>query len=544
MNEPDDPGGTPLPQGLTFAAPDDVPLASQCITITQENTDCENPTNLPTKRKRQSRVCKHCNKKRRSRHGNKSSLSGIVNDSDCRCGNPSYNTVQHFINEVTEKPIQNQQLLSSKSTSSAPVAAHSSSDTNNTNTIGRHLYQATDVSPFVVHIVKEQTAPNQNLTLHPVTVGYFLKKKFIKGVVEGSLKKVGRNRVTVSFSNFEDANSFLNNDTIKLNNYKTFIPTSNITRMGVIRGVPVDWSDDDILNNITVPVGCGKILKVRRLKKKSIVNGKPEFNPIETVVVTFDGQILPKRIFLCYNSLPVDLYIYPTIQCFQCCRYGHVKSQCRSLPRCYKCGLDHTGDTCDVEEEDIVCFLCSGPHMATNRKCPEFLRQKAIKESMAKSCITYAEALKLHPPISKSFADVVITGSSGQQRTSNPLTSNSKLKYVHDKNPGWNSYKKTVLTKPRSPFKPGKSYNRDEHEALTKDYNTPFAPSKSVLINNDNCSSLSNMSVKDLLITLISSLTHSNIISPSDVAIQNNDFVVNHNTTVDGQASPSLTVEL
>lgn len=32
--------------------------------------------------------------------------------------------------------------------------------------------------------------------------------------------------------------------------------------MGVVRDVSTDWTDDKILENVTVPFGCGKVKKV------------------------------------------------------------------------------------------------------------------------------------------------------------------------------------------------------------------------------------------------------------------------------------------
>ncbi|KAA5660444.1 hypothetical protein F3G64_34280, partial [Pseudomonas aeruginosa] len=133
------------------------------------------------------------------------------------------------------------------------------------------------------------------------------------------------------------------------------------------RNIPTEWSEEEIINNISVPLGCGKILKIRRLRRKITVNDNKTFIDTESVVITFDGQVLPKRVYMCFTSLPVDLYIYPTVQCFNCRRFGHVRAQCRSKPRCFKCGQDHTGDSCNVEEENVSCCLCNGLHFAINK---------------------------------------------------------------------------------------------------------------------------------------------------------------------------------
>jgi hypothetical protein len=413
MSVPDDPGGTSLQVSnyITITTKSDMETEGSIV-----ESDCSVNKKSATKRRRTTsrKICKHCNKKRRH---HKSNSTPSENDCDCLIVSVDKSiTIQH--NSLSMCP-------------PSPVP-HTSTNNSNNNfevtrpSLNRQLYQSSDASPYVVHIQKEQTAPNENCSIHPVSFGHFLKKNSFKNIVNGSVKRIGRNRVTLSFTNFEDANAFVQSTQLKANKYKAFIPSFNLIRMGLVRGVPTDWSEEEIIENMTVPIGCGKIIKVRRLKRKQIVDDKSQFIPIQTVVLTFDGQVLPKRVFLFYNSLPVDLYIYPTIQCFNCCRYGHIKSQCRSTPKCFKCGQGHSGDSCAVDEDLIVCCLCSGSHMATSNKCPEYSRQKSIKETMAKSCISYAEALKLHPPISKSYSDILISQS--------PISSQINITKVHPNN--------------------------------------------------------------------------------------------------------------
>ncbi|XP_028172351.1 uncharacterized protein LOC114361497 [Ostrinia furnacalis] len=498
-DDPHDPGGTapPVSNYVTISR------NSSCLDTegsVTDNNNCEsNVSHAKRKRTLSRKVCKHCNKKRRSRH-NKSNVFDSTNVFECQC------ILSSSTNELQDAPIVS-------SLDPSPSTANLSANENLTNSpsapVARPSYVASDLAPYVVHIQRVPSDPNENCTIHPISFGFFLKKNGIRNIIDGSLKRIGRNRLSISFSKFEDANSFLDNGSLKFNKYKAFIPSFNVTRMGVVRGVPTDWTEEEIVSNISVPIGCGKILKARRLKRKNIVNGEAQFVPIETVVLTFDGQVLPKRVFLCFNSLPVDLYIYPTIQCFSCCRYGHVKSQCRSTPRCFKCGLGHSGHTCSVEEDEIRCCLCSGLHMATSKVCPEYNRQKNIKESMAKDCITYAEALKLHPPCSKSYADVLVSPT--PQNSYNHVSSNYSNK---------TSYKKTVFLKPRSPPRFSKGYDKSAHDEIIQGYNSEISPSKSILINSDEkySNSLSNLSLKELIVALINSLQTNLSSLPSNAA--------------------------
>lgn len=504
MSVQDDPGGSSLQVSNFVTIPStrsDMETEGSII-----DTDCSENNKFPTKRRRtSSRKCKHCNKKRSTKN-----LSFSGNDCDC----PS---------------------TSKNSLSMPPPSITHSTDSNVKQNSSRIFYQASDAAPYVVHVQRESQL-NENTSIHPVTLGFFLKKHNFKNIVNGSLKKIGRNRVSLSFSKFEDANAFVENGLLKASHYKAFIPSFNITRMGVVRGVPIDWSEEEILKNLSVPIGSGNIIKVRRLNRKTIINEKREFVPIETVVLTFDGQVLPPRVFLFYNALPVNLYIYPTIQCFNCCRYGHIKGQCRSSPRCFKCGLGHTGDSCSADEESVTCCLCSGSHHATSKNCPEFSRQKNIKESMAKSCISYSEALKLHPPINKLYSSVL---------SSSPNLASPQLNIVNPnppvrRPPASLSYKKTVLLNKKVSHKPYHEYDHQAHRNLIKDYNMNLPSSGPAYIEN---TSLSDISVKELILTLINALNKTNLcFQPSNAAI--NNVSNSHSIIPSGQKVSGDSVEL
>ncbi|KAI8432449.1 hypothetical protein MSG28_004841 [Choristoneura fumiferana] len=319
MELPEDPGGT---------APD---IGHNVTIVDGSSTDGSCSQDNINRRKRHSvKTCRHCNKKRsRQRHGEPL----IIKEDDCVCNIDDSRQRMHSIFAKPAPKPQSQHTISTADSMPATVndsvPAQLLSNSNSTSTapqpVGRLMYQKSDVAPFNVHVQRMQTSENDNVSLHPVVFGKFLRKNNVSQIVNGSLKRIGRNRVTISFSDFQAANNFLTNPALSASNYKTFIPTFSVTRLGIVRGVPSEWSEEEVLENISVPIGCGPILKVRRLKRKVIESGVNELKPTESVVLTFDGQVLPKRIFMCYAALPVDLYIYPTIQCYNCCRFGHVR---------------------------------------------------------------------------------------------------------------------------------------------------------------------------------------------------------------------------
>ncbi|XP_073942154.1 uncharacterized protein [Choristoneura fumiferana] len=458
------------------------------------SASAENSKTSSRKRSFVRQICKTCNKKTRHRNN-----SGTDPNKSCKCDSDTDSPTV-----IPEKVTPN--LVDTNATIENPGKVP----------IGRKTYQSSDASPYLIHVQRIETSPSDNTTLHPVTFGNFLLKQKYKNIVNGSVKRIGRNRIAVAFSNFIDANAFISDANLTNHKLRAFIPTFNITRMGLIRGVPDNWSPEEVIENIKVPIGCGEIIKVRRLNYKVMVSGAPVWKPSQTVVLTFDGQTLPKKVFMCYNALPVELYIFPTIQCYNCCRFGHTKIQCRSKPCCYKCGQGHTGSSCDITPDDASCSLCAGHHFANSRSCPELDRQKRIKHSMATSSISYAEASKLHPAISKSFADVVAHGqnnsySQSGNQLSTPGSSPTK------------SYKKTILQKPRPAHILSKGYDQEAHKALIKDYNMTLS-CKGCAANNQNMPADNNQnntpSTSDIIIALLNYLTQtqSNKNTPSNVA--------------------------
>ncbi|KAI8423048.1 hypothetical protein MSG28_014134 [Choristoneura fumiferana] len=358
--------------------------------------------------------------------------------------------------------------------------SNNTTDTSTRMPVGRSLYVKTDLSPYIIHVQKETSNANDATILHPVTFGRFLKRYNINGIV----------------------------------------------------------NDDEVIANINVPIGSGPIIKLRRLKRKVTagIDGTNQYVNTGTIVATFDGRTLPTRVYMCYAALPVELYIYPTIQCYNCCRFGHVKNQCRSTPRCYKCGQGHSGSNCNVEEERYWCILCKGCHQAIDKKCLEYDRQKAIKETMSKSCISYIEALKIHPPVSRvSYADALLTSPPLPNTSRDTQNSSSSQNLPNSQNV---SYKKTVFLKPKAPPKLSKGYDYHAHANIVR--NPVISEHKPIHNANNN---KENMQISDIIKLIIQLLSQSNIVSPSNAAAII-DTLYNISKYNNGPQSQSASVEL
>lgn len=353
----------------------------------------------------------------------------------------------------------------------------------------RSVYSGADTGPYVVH-VKRIDELTVGTTLHPVSFGRLLKNLNTKNIINGSIKSVGRNRVSLTFDSFKSANNFLLDQVLKEHNFAAFIPAFSITKIGIIRGVPVEWTPEEVIDLFEVPQGFGPIIKARRLSYKTRENGIIDFKKSQSVVLTFDGQRLPPRVFACYNAFSVDAYIYPTIQCFACCRFGHTKVMCRSKPRCFKCGREHTGDTCSVAIENAVCLSCSGGHFATSKSCAEYIRQNNIKKTMSDNSISYIEATKLHPVAQKSYADAL----SSVQKT----------------------YKKTIFKTPRSPPPSTSGYDKVAHAAMIQGEKSSFG--NGAAISHPAVLASSEEQIISMLLSIISCISTSFHHLPPNVA--------------------------
>lgn len=253
------------------------------------------------------------------------------------------------------------------------------------------FYSKNDNGPFVVYL--EST----------VNVGYNIGKfnniKIAREIFNLNLTDIkrinnkGLNRISVEFINFQSANNFLKNKTLIEKGYKIFIPYNFVTCKGIVRQIDADLTEEEILKFCKANNGI-EILQVKRLNRKVFKNNVVIYEPTGTVLFTFKGIILPRSINLYRLERPVNVYIPPVTQCYRCLRFGHTKNNCKGKERCFNCGEEenHLQDG-EVKFSCVTqCFYCKDDHKSSSKKCPEYSRQKNIKELMALENLTFYEA--------------------------------------------------------------------------------------------------------------------------------------------------------
>lgn len=338
-------------------------------------------------------------------------------------------------------------------------------------------YTTSDTGPFIVHVSRDDSdQPNTTTRMRALKMAQTIYNGKVAGIKE--IKSIGKNKMSIYFLTALDANAFLDHPVLTSNNLRATIPRFQVSRMGVVRQIPLDWTLEELADNIECPSGVGPVIKARRLNSKKLIDGKRVWEPTGTVVLTFLAQNLPDKVYCFSMSISVDPYRLPIIQCHKCCRFGHIRDQCRSNPRCARCAQNHESAECRIPEAEISCLFCSGPHSSTDPRCPEFSRQRSIKLIMSEENIGYVEAARRFRPVRTSYADKTNNSSQATQVTrplpmsppmsqqSQPLPMSPPRSQQSQPPTQSQSYRKTVYI-PRHPRpEPGKSYDRSAHNDI------------------------------------------------------------------------------
>ncbi|XP_050359899.1 uncharacterized protein LOC126779823 [Nymphalis io] len=159
---------------------------------------------------------------------------------------------------------------------------------------------------------------------------------------------------------------------------------------GVIKHIELNLSEEELLDAIT---SVYEVASLKRLKRRSEVEGG--WTDSEAVILGFKGPSLPAYIHIYSMQVKVEPYMFPVTQCSRCWRFGHTIKMCPTKTVfCPKCGGKH--DNCPTTV--YKCINCSKDHMALDRSCPEYRREKKIREIMAEFNVSYRKAITMYVP--------------------------------------------------------------------------------------------------------------------------------------------------
>lgn len=101
-----------------------------------------------------------------------------------------------------------------------------------------------------------------------------------------------------------------------------------LSKKGVIKFVDKDIDPEELWSMIQQRYRNKlEIIHVKRINRKgSTSDGKIDYIPTSTIIVTFKGQLVPTQVVIEKLIYDVETYIPRIIQCLKCLRFGHVSS--------------------------------------------------------------------------------------------------------------------------------------------------------------------------------------------------------------------------
>lgn len=171
--------------------------------------------------------------------------------------------------------------------------------------------------------------------------------------------------------------------------FRVYISEKNVEVKGVIA-----WPVNEDISDF-VKYGEGKffdlrlkpvkVLEVVRLKRKVIENNEEKLENTATVIVSFEGVVLPNKLNINGLLIPVREFRNKQMFCHNCKRYNHTEKMCNNKK---------------VEipvDAGFKCIQCkSNEHESGDMKCPKRkqIEKKAIKSEKQVRKLTVAEMLR------------------------------------------------------------------------------------------------------------------------------------------------------
>lgn len=182
---------------------------------------------------------------------------------------------------------------------------------------------------------------------------------------------------------------------------------------GVITGVPMNVGMEELKRHLK----GGEIVIAQRLKTTREGMKKDS----ETVLIEFEGEHMPKKVYLGYMSYPVRMYVPKPLRCFNCQRFGHIANNCKEKKRCARCGGEHDYGKCGTGVQPKCCN-CGGSHNVAYGGCEVMRQENKIQKIRVERRITYAEAARVsrvHHKINIEQAELGVEEQ--QQRTNDKI---------------------------------------------------------------------------------------------------------------------------
>ena len=209
------------------------------------------------------------------------------------------------------------------------------------------------------------------------------------------------------------------------------LPKSVTTQKGIIRGVPFNYPEDEILSLLENQ----NVTKVERLKYFKNSNFE-ERALSSSVTLIFNGSI-PSEVRIGLVNFRVERFYPHTHRCKNCFHVGHLadlEGNCKNGPKhspalCFKCATSHDESvTCNT-----FCINCkSSDHNSRSNNCPIFQEMNAVLRLSIDKNIPVGEARTLmsldsSPLVKKGLSYAARLSKSSPFPTSTSVAVNSPL---------------------------------------------------------------------------------------------------------------------
>lgn len=264
-----------------------------------------------------------------------------------------------------------------------------------------YQYQQTDQGPYRVMVELIDTQDG-NIRINKLTLANVLRKMIAYKTHIMDMKNIGRNKVMVYLNNFQLANRLTNDENIKAKNYRAYIPRHLISVTGVIAGIPLDITEEDIMEDIICEYPVMQVYRMNRF-----VNGQKE--PTQRMSITFRASKLPESIKIFHCSLRVRAFFKKAVLCLKCLRYNHKQENCKGKRRCEQCSKMHEYDeefqNCQNPQR---CLHCRKEHKTSDQTCPERTRQNNIQAILARTSLTTVEVIEQFPIHTQNYYESLV----------------------------------------------------------------------------------------------------------------------------------------
>ncbi|KAL7296534.1 hypothetical protein TKK_0009968 [Trichogramma kaykai] len=209
-----------------------------------------------------------------------------------------------------------------------------------------------------------------------------------------SCTKKGKTEVLLTLSDEEEDKKLMKEEKLSNKKLETNNPTlKRYMKKGIIRGVDMEVDNQTIIDNLE----CFDRFKLVDIKRLDMRNRNPttetKWIPSKSMLLTFEGQQIPREVFIAKIKFLVEPHVPKPFQCHKCFKFDHKALLCKNKEICYRCSADkHEGD-CQSPTFKCANFLeGKNHHRSIETQCEVYKKHAEVNVLVAYDNISYREA--------------------------------------------------------------------------------------------------------------------------------------------------------